>query len=285
MSVDLHLHSCFSDGTYTPEQLARALADHGVALAALADHNSCDGVPRFAAACGLLGITTIRAMEMDCLHDGIVIHLLAYGFEPIGKVMTFAAHSKQLLLEMSRDLVKRMVKDYPELSIEDYDAFTYNPEQGGWKGLHYLLERGITDQLTDGMKLYARYGCDYSYYPFPSAGAVCGAIREAGGIPVLAHPGNWFANTPPRELGERFDALRAAGVGGIECYYPSHSPRLTAFCLAYCSRHNLLVTAGSDCHGEFNKTSNGVDYVLGAVQVQPQQLRLGRLVPDSTALS
>ncbi|MEG0852383.1 MAG: PHP domain-containing protein [Angelakisella sp.] len=281
MSVDLHLHSCFSDGTYTPEEMAEALKQHGITLAALADHNTCDGYPRFHAACDSLGISTIRGMEMDCLHDGIVIHVLAYGFEAAGKILSFAAHSRQLLLEMSRDLVRRMHKDYPQLSLEEYDSFTYDSTKGGWKGLHYLLEKGIVQNLCEGRKLYSKYHCDYSDYPFPSAGAVCQAIRDAGGLPVLAHPGNWFAETPPKELTEKFDALRTAGLGGIECYYPSHSPRLTAFCLAYCSKHNLLVTAGSDCHGEFLKTIGGVDYVLGAVNVTADQLRLGRLMPKT----
>ncbi|MEG1778391.1 MAG: PHP domain-containing protein, partial [Angelakisella sp.] len=258
---------------------AENLSLHNITLAALTDHNTCEGYPRFRSACDKLGIATIRGMEMDCLYDGIVIHILAYGFEASGKVMSFAAHSKQLLLEMSRDLIKRMSKDFPELSSADYDSFSYNPVKGGWKGLHYLLERGIISTLPEGMKLYSKYKCDYSDYPFPSVAAVCQAIRDAGGVPVLAHPGNWFSETPAAELTQRFEALRAAGVRGIECYYPAHTARMTAFCLAYCGKYNLLVTAGSDCHGDFNKSSGGVDYVLGAVDVTAEQLSLGQLSP------
>lgn len=278
MLADMHLHSCFSDGTRTPEQIAEALQQAGIGLAALADHNTTQGHKLFDAACSARGIATIRAAELDCVYDGRVIHLLCYGFEPEGRIMTLADHSKRLLLEMSRDLVKRMAADFPHLSLADYDQYEYDRTLGGWKGLHYLCARQITRKLEDGMRLYGQYGCDYSNYPFPSVNAVCAAVREASGVPVLAHPANWFASCTPAELGGHLEALRVAGIGGVECYYPSHTARMTAACLAFCSHHNLLVTAGSDCHGAFAERVGEVAYHIGAIRVDTEKLRLGKLL-------
>ncbi|MEG1874508.1 MAG: PHP domain-containing protein [Angelakisella sp.] len=277
MYVDMHLHSCFSDGTCTPEELAEVLRQNDVGLAALTDHNTCAGFDRFAAACKPLGITPLRGIELDCLYDGQVIHLLGYGAQPMGRLMTIADLSRRLLLEMSRDLIKQMHRDYPQLDLAEYDRWDYDPRQGGWKGLHYLLQKGVTKTLPEGRHLYAQYGCDYSNYPFPSAAAVCQAVWDADGMTVLAHPGNWFAACTATELTAHFDALVALGVRGIECYYPAHTPQLTAQCLAYCGAHKLLVTAGSDCHGGFCDVWDGVHYQVGAVQVTPAQVSLGRL--------
>lgn len=281
MFVDLHLHSCFSDGTCTPEEIARELQKEGIGLAALADHNTCMGYEPFQAACRERGIVTLRCMELDCIYDGRDIHILAYGFQPVGKLMTLADHSKRLLLEMSRDLIKKMSPVYPTLSLEEYDQWDYPANGGGWKGLHYLVHKKVTATLAEGMKFYREYDCDYSSYPFPSIKGVCQAIRDASGIPVLAHPANWLDESDPTALTGHLDILRGLGVGGIECYYPSHSPRMTATCLAYCSRHNLLVTSGSDSHGEFSKVVKNVEYKIGTVKTHIDRLRLGRLLPQA----
>lgn len=278
--VDLHLHSCCSDGTRTPAQVARALADAGIGVAALADHEGCAGYEDFAAACTTFGIRSIRGMELTCIHRELVLHMLAYGFAPTGRVMAIAAENRRLLLEMSRDLIDKMSYDFPTLTLADYDSWDYQPTLGGWKGLHYLVERGVTATPEAGMVYYSRYGCDYSLYPFPTVADVASAIREAGGIPVLAHPGNWYLALEQQALYRELDDLRTLGIGGIECHYPSHGPDFIRWCTDYCKAHGLLRTAGSDCHGDFVQTVKGVQYGIGQIQVGLHELNLGGLLDD-----
>ena len=78
------------------------------------------------------------------------------------------------------------------------------------------------------MPLYARYGLDYSTYPFPDAGEVIAPIGAAGGTAVLAHPGNYLSGMELASLYTTFNELCALGLGGIEAYYP---------CLLYTSPH------------------------------------------------
>ena len=82
MLADLHFHTCFSDGTMTPEEAARKGAALGFGILAAADHNSWEGWERFSAACREAGIRPIRGMEVDCTYQGWDIHILAYGFSP-----------------------------------------------------------------------------------------------------------------------------------------------------------------------------------------------------------
>lgn len=282
MFVDLHLHSCFSDGTQAPEQIAAVAKARGFSLIALADHNTCAGYPALREACGLLGVDCLPGMELDCRYDRYEIHILAYGFRMEEPLLALAGQCRHLLLEMSRDLVLRMEKDHPTLSLEEYDAWDYDPTLGGWKGLHYLLRKGVTQELTEGMALYAAYGCDYTDYPFPSAEEVCRVIRQAGGIPVLAHPCNWFDAGDQEGLRTHLDRLVEAGIGGIECYYPANSPEMTRFCRDYCQRKGLLITAGSDAHGDFQKRLHGVEYYIGAVRVERSQVALHPLQTENS---
>ncbi len=277
MFADLHLHSCFSDGTQTPQEIACLARSAGMGLIALADHNTSAGWPELMEACRDQGIRCIRGMEMDCLYLPWEIHILAYGFEPREELMALADRSRQLLLDMSDHLIERLLFDYPQLSLEEYKAFCWDPRSGGWKGLHYLHHKGVTATVEDGMRLYAQYGCDYRDYPFPQAEEVCAAIRAAGGSAVLAHPCNWFAPSCPRELYRHLDALRERGIQGIECYYPANTPDMTRLCVDYCHSRHLLITAGSDSHGGFGKNHHGVRYYLGAVRIPETQLVLGSL--------
>lgn len=280
--ADLHIHTCFSDGTMIPEEAAARGAELGFGVLAAADHNSWQGWERFSAACRELGIRPVRGMEVDCLYDGRDIHLLAYGFSPVPPLVTLAAESRRLLLKMSDDLIEKLIPLYPELhlSVAECQAWPFDPAAGGWQGLQYLLAKGVTASLPEGMSLYGRYGCGYDTYPFPPVGEVIGAVHAAGGRAVLAHPCNWFDAERPQELLSHLDALRRMGLDGIECHYPANSPEMTALCRRYCRDHGLLITAGSDDHGAFGKDHHGIRYYMGAVRVDESELVLGELLED-----
>jgi len=283
MYVDLHFHTRFSDGTMTPEEMAQKGASLGFGILAAADHNSWQGWERFSAACRSLGIRPVRGMEVDCGYDGRDLHLLPYGFSPTPALTGLAAESRRLLLKMSDDLVERLIPLWPEknLSAAECRSWPFDPAAGGWQGLQYLLAKGVTSSLPEGMSLYARYGCDYGSYPFPSIGSVIDAVHGAGGKAVLAHPCNWFDAGRPEELRRHLDALLEMGLDGIECHYPANSPEMTAFCRGYCREHRLLITAGSDDHGGFGKNHHGTAYYMGAVKIDEKELALGDLPEQS----
>lgn len=276
MLVDLHLHSRASDGTGTPGEIAAEGARRGFGLLALADHNTDRGWEEFAAACTQEGIRPLRGMELDCLYGGWDIHLLAYGYTPGPALARLADHNLGQMNRMSDDLIRKMLEDYPVLSWEDWEQYPHHPARGGWKCLQYLYDRGVTQRLEEGMRFYGQYDCGYGNYPFPAMEEVCGVVRDAGSVPILAHPANWFADLSTAELYRHLDAMRELGVGGIECHYPSHSPQMVRDCRRYCEDHGWLITAGSDWHGEFNKIVHGVCYEIGQVQVDLSQLKLGR---------
>lgn len=280
MYVDLHLHTCFSDGTMTPEEAAQKGAELGFGILAAADHNSWQGWERFSEACKKLGVRPVRGMEVDCTYDGKDIHLLAYGFRPDPVLTGLAAESRRLLLKMSDDLVEKLIPLYPEkgLSVAECQGWPFDAAAGGWQGIQYLLAKGVTRTLPEGMALYARYGCDYGSYPFPPVAEVIAAVHKAGGKAALAHPCNWFDAEDPEALYRHLDTLREMGLDGVECHYPANSPEMTRLCREYCREHGLLITAGSDDHGVFGKNHHKVSYYIGAVKIDETELALGDLI-------
>lgn len=279
MFVDLHIHSYFSDGAQTPEQAARTARDNGVGLAALCDHNNWLGCERFADACRELGVIPVRGAEFDCSWRDKHLHLLAYRFNPTPELAEIAHRCRELLLQMSVDLIGKMAPEYPALSPEEYRSYHYDALKGGWAGLHYLWQKGVTPTLSEGMHYYRDYDLDYTTYPFPSAQEVCEAIRNADGIVVLAHPTAYFAALDLRELYEVYDALAKLGVEGIETFYPGQDATLTLRTRLYCERNHLLMTSGSDSHGLFAHVNGWEQYQIGALMTEPRQLCLGELVP------
>lgn len=278
--MDLHIHTCFSDGTMTPEEAVQKGVSLGFGVLAAADHNSWQGWERFSAACQKAGVRAVRGMEVDCLYSGRDIHLLAYGFAPLPRLLGLAAESRRLLLKMSDDLVERLIPLHPEkgLSVRECQNWPFDPAAGGWQGIQYLLAKGVIAALPEGMALYGEHGCGYDRYPFPPVGEVIAAVHEAGGKAVLAHPCNWLDENRPEELRSHLEALCQMGLDGIECHYPANSPEMTALCRAFCREKGLLITAGSDDHGAFGKNHHGVRYYMGAVRVDEKELVLDSLV-------
>ena len=254
--VDLHIHSTYSDGTFTPEEIVRRAVEAGVGAISVTDHDAIEGTLRAEPLARAAGLLYVRGVEIDTLWEGRDVHMLAYGadFED-ERLLSIIREARERMDAMSDRLLARMLPDFPMLDAGEYAAFRRDPSLGGWKMLNYLLKKGVTRAMTDGMRFYARYGVTYASAGFRPAGEVAAAIRAAGGRAVLAHPGLTLSGEGnfPRAL----ERLADEGVDGVECYYPAHTRDVEQICLSLCARRKLLPTAGSDCHGDFQDTQIG----------------------------
>ncbi len=264
-SVDLHTHSRHSDGTMTAREIADRAAQNGVSLLAIADHDEVQGSLELEPLCAARGIRYVPAVEHTALHAGACYHVLGYRADLRDTAYLALIHrARAALLQMSLELIGRMEKDDARVSLADYAAFERDPALGGWAGIEYLMRRGVTQTLNEGMPYYERYGVLYTDADFPSLVETLSAIHMAGGVAVLAHPGERVKGAGKVGGGEdralfrrELDALLDVGLDGVECYYPRHSEWVRDACLALCRARGLLVTAGSDCHGTFENTDVG----------------------------
>jgi predicted metal-dependent phosphoesterase TrpH len=136
--------------------------------------------------------------------------------------------------------------------------------------LHYAVARGAFKTYEEaGATIFPTYyEVVEGTYPVEE---FCRIVKNANGIPVLAHP----SNDDPDVLTALFRNMQESGIEGIECYYPSHDKDTTKTCVNYCRRNNLRITSGSDCHGNYDKSEG---YRIGSFKTPLELLDLKGMI-------
>jgi hypothetical protein len=270
--IDLHLHSYYSDGTMSPEEIVRTAVANQVGLLAITDHNMLTAAGELPELAKSYGLSFISGVELDSIDHGTDIHILGYGVDiGLESFVAFVKRNREILDDISIRLITDMERDYENISLEDFQAFSYDRRKGGWKALHYFMEKGLTTKLREGFTIYNRYGITNDSGDYPSAQEVLEQIHKAGGKAILAHPGVSIKETDLETFHHKLLRLLDMGFDGIECYYPTHSEEITNLCLSICRDRNLLITTGSDCHGSFGYSQ------IGELKISLEQLELGDL--------
>lgn len=256
--ADLHIHSYYSDGTLSPEEIVIQARARNVELISVCDHNEVRGTLEAAQWAKRAGVRYLTGAEIDAIWEGTDVHILCYGADlSDANLLARIRHARTRLDGMSTELLARMLRDGANLSAEEYAAFPFDTARGGWKMLQYLQFKAVTPDLKSGIALYDRYGVRYADAGFDAAAEVVAAIHGAGGRAVLAHPGVIFPVENLRAFLSRVEAALELGLDGVECDYPAHSAGMVRSLRALCARRGAMATAGSDCHGAFNRREIG----------------------------
>lgn len=244
MFADLHLHTSFSDGTFSPEQVAALGAEKGLSILSLTDHDTLEGCPRMAEACRSKGIQFIPGVELTAEHDGQELHLLAYFVEgPTQVLLAHLAQFQEARRTRIHDIVKRLNALGYDLKVEAVMALANCNSPGRPHVARALVDAGITRTVDEGFERFLKRNRPAWAPKFKvSAHAAIELVHESGGLAVLAHPG-------VNHVDDRIGELAAAGLDGLECFHPKHSTAASEYYLAAAERYRLLVTGGSDCHG------------------------------------
>jgi predicted metal-dependent phosphoesterase TrpH len=242
--ADLHLHTHFSDGTYSPEELVAEARRHGLRALALTDHDTVEGCPRAAAACAVAGLEFIPAAELTAELDGNEVHLLAYCVEVddadfLGHMARFQAARRNRIYE----IVSRLNgKNIPLRAEAVFELARCNSPGRPHVG-RALVEGGFCASMDEAFDRFLKKNRPAWVPKFKiSALDAIAIVHAAGGLAVMAHPG--LNNTDaiiPR--------LAAAGLDGLECFHTKHSAADSRHYLKVARDLHLLVTGGSDCHG------------------------------------
>ncbi|WP_105616433.1 PHP domain-containing protein [Vallitalea okinawensis] len=272
--VDLHIHSFYSDGTMSPQEIVTKALTKGVGLLAIADHNTLEGNIELSNLSEKYKLDFISAVELDSIDNGVDVHILGYGIEVTNQEFCdFVDSNKRLLEEVNIRLIEKMENDFKEISVSEYITFQYDRKLGGWKALHYFMHKNLTVNLMDGIKFYSKYGNSYSSVNFPDIKTVCESIHRAGGKAILAHPGLTIKSDNIPDFKKEVLRMVNMGLDGIECYYPLHSNEVISACVNICRDKDLIITTGSDYHGSFIE-----DAEIGEMDIPKSKLVLKDLV-------
>jgi predicted metal-dependent phosphoesterase TrpH len=242
--ADLHLHTQFSDGTFTPEELAGHGARLGFAAMALTDHDSVEGSARMAAACAAAGIEFIVGAELTAEHDGTEVHILGYFLDPQNqRLLSEIAKFQAVRQNRIREMVARINALGVPLEAESVFALANCKSPGRPHVARALVKAGLISNLDEAFERFLKKNRP-AWVPKAKISALDAMelIHHAGGLAVMAHPGL-------NRTDDVIPALVKAGMDGIECFHTKHSTAMSKCYLEVAEKFHLLVTGGSDCHG------------------------------------
>jgi len=263
--VDLHLHTKASDGALRPEELVKAADLIGIRVMAVTDHDSVDGVAEAQAAASGLEIEVIPGIEISTNLDGDELHILGYLLDAGDPFLLKALRRLQEdRLAQAKAMVERLGVLRCPLEWDRVMAIADGGSVGRPHIAMALLERGYVASVNEAFSRFLkRGGPGYVEGPKLLPQEAVRLIREAHGVPSLAHPIIVGASDSHLDLPRLLPMMVEAGLEGIEVYYKGYTPEITASLLTVAGQHRLVPTGGSDFHG------GGVvaDAELGGVEV------------------
>jgi predicted metal-dependent phosphoesterase TrpH len=242
--ADLHLHTQFSDGTFTPEELAGHGARLGFAAMALTDHDTVEGCARMAVACAAAGIEFIVGAELTAEHHDTELHVLGYFLDPQNqKLLAEIAKFQAVRQNRIREMVARINEMGVPLEADSVFALANCKSPGRPHVARALVKAGLVSNLDEAFERFLKKN-RHAWVPKKKISALeaIELVHQAGGLAVMAHPGL-------NRTDEVIPALVDAGLDGIECFHTKHSTTMSERYLEIAEKFNLLVTGGSDCHG------------------------------------
>ena len=245
--IDLHSHTNESDGTLTPAQLVEDALRGGVTALAITDHDTLAGYDLALPLAEAAGLDLVCGIELSTKLRGYSAHLLGY-FPSAGPLTTFRAWVR-LQQESRQDRNRRLVARLRELGFD----ITLQEAEARGRGMtgrpHFaaiMLEKGYVRDYRQAFDEYLDESAQaYVYRHEPALDEGVAVIRQAGGVASLAHPTRVHG-----DVADMMPELCAAGLNAIEAYHSDHSPAETEVFLALAGRYHLLITGGSDFHGE-----------------------------------
>ena len=249
-TCDLHTHSNYSDGSFTPKEIIDAAIEIGLSAVALCDHNTVDGLNEFLSAANGKNIEAIAGVEFSVEYKGKEVHLLGL-FIPKSEFTKVADLMKDVNLRKEKsniDLINALNKDG---YVIDYESIKKSTPKGNVNRSHIadeLITCGYVQSKDEAFSsiLSTKAG----YYKEPARLQfldIVDFIKSIGAVPVLAHP---FLNLSENELEEVLPLAKEHGLVGMECYYSEYDQNTTQKALMIADKFHLKYSGGSDFHGK-----------------------------------
>ena len=245
---DLHIHTVASDGSKTASQLIADAAAARLEVIAITDHDTLDGLFALPVAADLM---VINGIELSIDVPGNEVHILGLGINPHSPAWSdgdIISKLKNARINRIGEMCVRLSHlGYPLAAEEVFCRVLPNTTIGRRHIAEALLEKQLIPSIAFAFSQLIGI-TDPAYvkrYKLTIAQAVS-VITQAGGTPIMAHPALCLDDSVVL-------AAIAAGIRGLEVYYPRHSKAQTEGYLALCKKYNLLHSGGSDCHGKTDR--------------------------------
>jgi len=259
--ADLHLHTTASDGTLAPDLLVKKAKEAGFAAIAITDHDNVNGLAEAAQAGAELNLEVIPGIELAALDGELEVHILGYFIDrdnpQLNAVMAKLVESRR---NRAADMVQKLNTMGLGISLARVQELAGGEVIGRPHIARAMQEKGLINKLQEAFSnaYIGRGGKAYvERYKLTPAEAIK-LLKQAGGIPVLAHPGYLSDRTILQE--EKIKEYIVYGLQGLEVFYSQHTPAQVNYYFDLAQKYKLLVTGGSDSHGD-------LDRMLGSIKL------------------
>lgn len=253
--IDMHVHSTFSDGTYSVEALAAAAKRRHLSLLSLTDHDTTAGLPPFKAACEKAGVTSLPGIELSAAAP-YTLHILGFRIDAGDAALNERlAYVRRMRDERNETICANLRKLGFDITVAEARELSGGEVVARPHLARLMVQKGFAGSYAEAFSKYIGDGGS-AYVPRMrlTAEECVSLITGAGGLPVLAHP--YQTGLEGEELERLLARLRDAGLWGLEAVYSSHSAEQIYSYLALAEKFGLYPTAGSDFHGG---NSPGID--------------------------
>ena len=268
--IDLHVHTTASDGQYTPTQIIEKAYTKNIGVIAITDHDTIAGIQEGAAAAQKCGITFVPGTELNINFPTGEFHLLGLGFKQISPSMTTLLDTLVKNRELRNvQIIEKMREAGVDLTLEEMQADFPDTVLGRPHFAAELVKKKVVKTRQQAFDRYLAKGRPWYVQRVGSnLDEAIVAIKESGGVPVIAHPMSLYLS-----WGKLPDALQdfyERGVMGLEAFHPG--ARVTE-CLRLEELGRKLgyfITAGSDFHGEKIRADRKLGYTCGGKKIEDE---------------
>ncbi|MDR1134903.1 MAG: PHP domain-containing protein [Clostridiales Family XIII bacterium] len=247
--IDLHIHTTVSDGQHSPREVVRMAKAKGLELMAITDHDSAAGLGEGEAAAREAGIRFLPGIEISVKDDN-EMHILGYCIDRNNPELLRVCAEFSRLRELREERIIRLLQERRvPITREDVRQYIKGSVPGRAHFARAIVGAGFAADVRDAFRKYLS-GSEFQAIerPKPSPGFVIALIRRAGGVAVLAHPTS--LRMDEEQLDKTLAGLVNLGLQGMECHYSTNKKAQTRQFLKLADKHGLIVTGGSDFHGE-----------------------------------
>ena len=255
LGIDLHIHTTASDGTLTPSEVISQALKLKIKAIAITDNDTLAGSKAALQAVILSPLIFLTGVEISAAPPGFYaasgsFHLLGYSIRLDDPALN---HALEKLQQARKNRNPAIISRLNDLGITiTLDEVRQEAGEGQLGRPHIgqvLVKKGVVKSMDEAFtRLLGAGGPAYvDKYRIECHNAI-ELILQAGGIPVLAHPGLLDCETRD-QFDELIAGLKEIGIQGVEVYYPEHSPEQTRLFAELAQHHNLLMTGGTDFHG------------------------------------